>query len=101
MENSNLAEVPKPHEGQSDPDFDRQMVLANALGSSMQAAHECGGRFKRDGVAVTSENVRSALTLAVGTVRPRSMLGGWVTDDHVIEQLIDAAIANFFDGAPP
>ena len=52
MENLNLAKVPEPHEGQSDPDFDRQMVLVNALGSIMQAAHECGERFRRDGVAV-------------------------------------------------
>jgi len=29
------------------------------------------------------------------------MLCGWVTDDYVIEQLIDAPIANFFDGADP
>jgi hypothetical protein len=40
----------------------------------------------------------SALILTVGTARPRSMLCGWVTDDYVIEQLIDAALANFFDG---
>jgi hypothetical protein len=35
------------------------------------------------------------LILAVIALLLRSMLCGLVTDDHVIEQLIDAAFANF------
>jgi hypothetical protein len=94
----NVQRLPFLSAGQSDPDFARKMILANALGSLMQAAHECGEQLRRDGVALTRENLKSALVMAVGTVRPRSMLCGWVTDDRVIEQLIGAAVANFFDG---
>lgn len=69
----------------------------------MQAAHECGDQLRRDGVALTRENLKSALVMAVGTVRPRSMrrvakritnVGFRESDARLIDdgRLFDAAV---------
>jgi hypothetical protein len=77
----------------SDPNFDRKLILANALGSLMQAAHECGEQLRRDGVALTRENLNQrSLWLCL----PKTLSGmtvGWSCGNEAVDgRVSDTAV---------
>lgn len=91
----------EPPVGKLRPDgaFARKMIVAHARQSLMQAGHEEAERLRRDGLAVTPENLKASLMVAVVDARPRSLLVPWITDDGIIEKLIAVVVRDFCDSA--
>lgn len=43
---------------------------------------------RREGTAVTPQNLASTLILAIGSAKPRSKFVSWFLDDDAVEQLV-------------
>ena len=75
--------------------FARKMIIAHARQSLMQSSHEEAERLRRDGLAVTPENLKASLMIAVVDARPRSLLAPWISDDRIVEKLIAVVVRDF------
>jgi hypothetical protein len=82
--------------GPPDLEFERRVLLGHLLHNLVQAAHDAAEEFRRDGIAVTHENLRSAVMIAVVNARPRSTVVPWNLPDSVVEKTIPVAVEYFF-----
>jgi hypothetical protein len=85
--------------GEPDRVLERRMLRAHLLHNLIQAAHDGAEELRRDGCAVTPENLKSALMFAVVYARPRSELRPWDLGDAEVEKMIAVAVNEYFGGA--
>jgi hypothetical protein len=70
-----------------------QLLLARLRWLLTNEARSVAKRLRRDGIAVTAENIATGLMLVVGTAQPRSRFVPWHLDDVTVEKMI-AVVAN-------
>jgi hypothetical protein len=81
--------------GPSDRDWTRRYVLIHLHSQLMQAAHDAAEELRRDDIAVTPPNLRSALEFAAVYARPRSSLIPWDIANGTVEQMIEVVVKEY------
>ena len=81
--------------GPRDPDWTRRYVLIHLHSQLMQAAHDAAEELRRDDIAVTPPNLRSALEFAAVYARPRSSLIPWDIANGTVEQMIEVVVKEY------
>jgi hypothetical protein len=84
--------------GAPDLVLERQLLLAHLRGQLLQAVFDGAEDLRHDGIAVSPENLRTALTFAIVYARPRSELRPWDVSEADTENMIEMVITDYLDG---
>jgi hypothetical protein len=80
--------------GEPDRVFERRMIIARTRWNLLNEARRLASQMRREGMAITSQKLASALILAISSAKPRSALVSWFLDDGVVEQIVTIVAAN-------
>jgi hypothetical protein len=94
-EASNLATaVWRALRGPPDLDLERRMIIAHTRWNLLNEARQLAIQMRREGTAVTPQNLASALILAISNARPRSAIVSWFLDNEVVDRLVTIVAAD-------
>jgi hypothetical protein len=99
-EASDLADaLGKALRGPRDAVFERRTLLAHLRGLLFQQAHDSAEGLRREGLEITSANLRAELMIAVVYAKPKSELVPWHLDSSIVERMIEVVVNDYFGGA--